>query len=338
MKALVTGASGLLGSHIVDRLLERGDEVLALARPSSDVSYLREREVPVAEGDVTDGESIRAAAEGVDVVYHTAARVTDWGPWSDFEATTIGGTEKALEASIGAGVPRFLHVSTDSVYPNAPKREGATFREGDPLEEKPPSWDPYQRSKLAAERIAWNYQKSGRIQVSIVRPGLILGERDRSIMPGMVAYLRSGRAAYVGPGDNRRPCVYAGDAAEACILAATSEAGSGQAYNLASEVLTQRELFVAIAEAVGVQPPKRSVPFRIVYLFGAAAELLARVTNRRQRPTMTRMSANMVSQDYTLDASKAKRELGWEPKVPLREAIRRSVEWIGDKQPQLLSR
>ena len=336
MKALVTGATGLLGSHIVDGLLERGDEVRALARPSSDVSYLREREVPIVYGDVTDRDSLRRAAEGVDVVYHAAAMVSDWGPWRSFEATTIRGTENALEAAAAAAVPRFLHVSTDSVYPSAPKLRGATFTEDGPLEERPPSWDHYQRSKLAAERIAWDYHSRGRIQVCAVRPALILGERDRSIMPEMVSYLRSGRAVYVGRGGNRWHCIYAGDAAEACILAATREAGIGQAYNLASEVLTQQELFTTVAEALGVEPPNRSVPFRAVYLFGAISEIMGRLSNRRERPTMTRFSATTLAQDYILDTSKVERELGWQAKVPVREAIRRSVEWIREKQRQLV--
>ncbi len=337
MKALVTGATGLLGSHIVDKLLERGDDVLALARPSSDVSYLTEREVPIARGDVTDRESLRRAAEGVDVVYHAAAMVSDWGPWQAFEATTIRGTENALEAAVAAGVPRFFHVSTDSVYPTKPKLQGVTLREDAPLEARPPAWDYYQRSKLAAERIAWDYHSSGRIQVSAVRPVLILGERDRSIMPEIVSYLRGGRSVYVGRADNRWHCIYAGDAAEACVLAATREEGVGQVYNLASDVLTQRQMFTTVAELVGVAPPTRAVPFRAVYLYGALSETLSRLRNRRQRPTMTRFGAATLAQDYVLDTSKLERELGWQPQVSVLEAIGRSVEWIEARQRQFVS-
>ncbi|MBI2912907.1 MAG: NAD-dependent epimerase/dehydratase family protein [Chloroflexi bacterium] len=333
MKALVTGATGLLGSHIVDRLLARGDEVRALARPSSEVSYLQQRGVPIAQGDVTDPESLRRAAEGMDVVYHAAAMVSDWGPWPAFEATTIRGTENALAAALAAGAPRFLHVSTDSVYPTRPKLRGATLYEDGPLEERPPSWDHYQRSKLAAERIAWDYHTRGPIQVSAVRPALILGERDRSIMPELMSYLRGGGAVYVGRPDNRWHCVYAGDAAEACILAATEEKAVGQVYNLAAEVLTQREVFTTVAEAIGARPPRRSVPFWLVFFYGAVSETLARLSNRTRRPTMTRFSAATLAQDYVLDMGKLE-ALGWQAKVPLREAIRRSVEWVEARHSQ----
>jgi nucleoside-diphosphate-sugar epimerase len=331
MKALVTGATGLLGSHIVDRLLERGDDVLALARPASDLTHLRQREVAIAQGDVTDPDSLRQAAQGVDVVYHAAAKVSDWGPWSEFEATTIKGTQNVLEAAVAAGVPRVLHVSTDSVYPNSYKFRGATITEDVPFDAHPPAWDPYQRAKLAAERIAWDFQRDGRLKLSIVRPCLILGERDRSVMPGFVAYLR-GNAVYVGRGYNKQTCVYAGDAAEACVLAATQDAGAGQAFNLAAEVLTQRELFTAIAEEIGVRPPRRGVPFRLAYLYGVLSETIARLSRRKDRPTMTRMSAALIAQDYVLDAARARDQLGWRPQVPIREAVRRSVAWLNERR------
>ena len=335
MKALVTGATGLLGSHIVDRLLERGDEVRALARPGSDTSYLEERGVELAQGDVTDFDSLRRACQGMDCVFHAAARVSDWGPWSEFEAITIGGTEKALRAAVEAGVPRFLHVSTDSVYPNRDRLRGAVYSEDTPYEPKPPQWDHYQRAKIAAEAKVWEIHGEGRLRASAVRPALILGERDRSIMPELIRFLSGRGAAYIGSGHNRHPIVYAGEAAQLCVLAATEEAGAGQSYNAASgERVSQRELFAAIAAELGIDQPKRGVPFRLAYFLGAAGEMWARLTRSGRRPTLTRGAVNLVAANFSLELGKAKRELGWEATVPLREAVRRSVEWLKAKQAQ----
>src|SRR3990170_2549381 len=100
MKALVTGATGFIGGHIVDRLRAGGHQVRGLARNSQKAARLRDLGVEVVMGDVTDIESLRAAAEGVDTVFHAAARVTDWGPWPEFEATTVRGTENALQAAV----------------------------------------------------------------------------------------------------------------------------------------------------------------------------------------------------------------------------------------------
>ena len=326
MKALITGATGFIGSHIADRLLERDDTVRALARPSSDVSYLKERGVELVSGDITDPASLPAAVAGVDVVYHLAATVSDWGPWRQFQAVTIEGTRNVLEAAARAGVSRFLHVSTDGVYAHG--HLGKRMTEETPLERRFAWWDYYRRSKLAAERLAWRYHKDGRLTVTVVRPALVLGERDRATLPGVVAFLRGKSAAYMGDGRNRLPYVYAGDVASLCRLAATEEGAAGQAYNAVSqETVTQRELFAAIAEESGLTPPKRAMPLPLTYGVGFAMELASVLTGRRSRPSLTRFAVTLIGADYQEDASKAKRDLGWEAATPMREAVRRSVEW-----------
>src|SRR5574341_348584 len=116
MKALVTGATGFLGSHIAERLVQRGDTVRALVRLSSDTRLLHELGVELVTGDVEDQTTLAPAMDGIDVLYHAAARVTDWGTWSQFAATTVEGTRNVMAAAFQAGVPRILQVSTDGVY------------------------------------------------------------------------------------------------------------------------------------------------------------------------------------------------------------------------------
>src|SRR3970040_1307845 len=102
MKALVTGATGFLGSHIVERLMQRGDDVRALVRPSSDTRLLREWGVELVNGDVTQPDSLLAAMSGIEAVYHTAAMVSEWDPWRDFQTVTIDGTRNVLRAAAAA--------------------------------------------------------------------------------------------------------------------------------------------------------------------------------------------------------------------------------------------
>src|SRR5262249_61703358 len=113
---LVTGATGLLGSHIVEQLRKQGKSVRVLLRRGADRSWLDTQGVEYVQGDVTDPVSLRQACEGVDVVYHAAARVGDWGPWEEFQRITIDGTQNLVDAGIAAGVRRFVHVSSISVY------------------------------------------------------------------------------------------------------------------------------------------------------------------------------------------------------------------------------
>ncbi len=113
---LVTGATGLLGSHIVEQLCKRGLPVRALVRPGSDISWLKTQGVELAAGDITDPASLRAACQGVDVVYHAAAKVGDWGPWQEFQRITVDGTRNVVEAAVAAGVRRLVHISSIRAY------------------------------------------------------------------------------------------------------------------------------------------------------------------------------------------------------------------------------
>ncbi len=332
MKALVTGATGFLGSHLVDHLLQRGDDVRALVRASSDTSFLRERDVEMVAGDITGAASLGPAVGGVDVVYHTAANVADWGPWPEFQSATIDGTRNVLEAAAAAGIPRFLHVSTLDVYALSALRSRVT--EGSPLEKRFGWLDYYRRSKVAAEKIARRYAAEGRLGVTIVRPGLLFGERDGGMFPGIAAFLKSGSSAYLGSGRNRLPYVYAGDVADACILAATTAGTAGEIYNVASdEAVTQRDLFQAVAEATGLAPPRRGVPLRLGYTAALFMEAWCVLRGRRARPEATRYGVNIVALDYHVDASKLK-SLGWQAKVPMREAMRRCVEPSSEQRSQ----
>ena len=327
MKALVTGATGFLGSHIAERLVKRGDSVRALVRATSDTSFLESLgDVELVEGDVTAARSLGAAVEGVDVIYHAAAMVSDWAPWRDFQSVTINGTRNMLKAAVAAGVPRFLHVSSDAVYRYQDLRHGVT--EESPMETRFGPLDYYRRSKTAAEKIARRFQAKSNLAVSIVRPALILGERDAAMLPGLIAFLKSPSAAYMGNGRNVLPCVHASDVAELCILAATRDIAAGETYNAVNpEHVTQRDLLDTVAEIVGIAPPKRSIPFRAIYAIAIALEAAARTRGWSHRPDLTRFSANLIGIDYIESASKAMRDLGWQPQVTRREAVRRSVEY-----------
>jgi nucleoside-diphosphate-sugar epimerase len=325
VKTLVTGATGFLGSHIVERLLERGDSVRALVRPTSDTGFLQSLGVELAHGDVTDAVSLPPALDGIDAVYHAAALVSDWGPWDGFRTVTINGTRNMLKAAVAAGTPRFLYVSTDGVYRYQDLRKGVT--EETPVETHFGPLDYYRRSKTAAEKIARRFQRDGHA-VSIVRPALILGERDRAMLPGVVAFLKGPLSVYLGNGRNPLPYVYAGDVADLCIRAATNDLAKGQIYNAVSdEPVTQRSLFQTAAEIANVREPKRHIPFRLVYAITAAMEVKSRLGGWDSRPDLTRFSANLLGVEFREDASKATRELGWKPEVSLREAVTRSVGW-----------
>ncbi len=326
MTVLVTGATGFLGSHIAERLVQRGEPVRCLVRPTSDTSFLQSLGVELVTGDITDAPTLNSALDGVGTVYHAAAMVGDWAPWSTFQSVTVSGTRNMLKAAGAARVRRFLHVSTDGVYRFKDLSSGVD--EESPLETKFGWLDYYRRAKTAAEQIARHSHRTGRVPVSIVRPALILGERDAAMLPGIIAFLKSGTATIIGNGKNRLPCVYAGDVAELCILAATSHDAAGETYNAVNpEHVTQLDLYRAVAAETGLKVPRRRVPLRVLYALAFAMEVRARARGWAHRPELSRFAVNLIGLDYQEDASKAERDLGWQPQVMMVEAVQRGVEW-----------
>jgi 2-alkyl-3-oxoalkanoate reductase len=324
---LITGASGLLGSHIAEQLVAAGQGVRALVRPGSDTGLLDQWGVQKAVGDVTDLASVRAAMKGVRVVYHVAAQVGDWGPWSRFVAVTIDGTRNMLTAAREAGIQRLLHVSSISAYGH-PDGEGLVLDESAPLGVNLYKWSYYSRAKVEAEKLVWAAHQAGEVPATVVKPSWLYGPRDRASMPRLVRAIRAGKAKLIGDGSNRLNLTYAGNEAEGCILAATNPNALGQAYNLAGDgEITQRQYINKIAECLGCKPVTQCVPYKVVRSAAFMMELFGHMFRRKTPPLVTRYSVWLIGRRCYFSSAKARRELGWKATVGYDEGIRRAVEW-----------
>lgn len=327
MKALVTGATGLIGSHIVERLAAGDHSVRALVRETSDASHLRRVGVEIAHGDLGDSPSLFRALEGVEVVYHNAALVGDWGRWESFSDVGVEGTKRLLDAALKCGVTRFVHMSSASVY-GFLRIRGRAVDEAFPLEENPWRWDYYGRSKIAAEQAVSKCQAGGQLATTILRPTVVVGPRDRTVFPRLAALLERGRLPIVGSGDNRVHLIYAGDVAHAAVLAGTRAEAIGQTYILdGRREFTQREFFDAIADGIGARRPVRRIPLPIAYGLGFCEEAWGHFTKQTRVPTMTRYLVVLSAGEARFTTSKAERELGWRPETSIREALERTHKW-----------
>lgn len=334
---LVTGATGLLGSHIVEQLRKRGMPVRALVRANSDRTWLASQGVEFAEGDVTDAASLARACRGCDVVYHSAARVGDWGPWEDFQRITIDGTRNAIEAAVKAGVRRFVHISSISTYGYHTK-EG-TIDETYDLGYKLYRWAYYSRSKVEAERIVWEAQQQKRIEVTVIRPAWIYGERDRATVARLVNMFRNGQAKILGRGDNRLNVVYAGNIAECAITAAHLPKAVGEAYNCSNDgVITQQQYFDLIAKSLGLPPVRRNVSYGLAYFVGFMLEVLGHMFQSKKPPMVTRYAVWLMGRRSYFSADKARRELNWQPTITYEVGVPRTIQWYlaqeGRQAPQ----
>ncbi|TWT40888.1 3 beta-hydroxysteroid dehydrogenase/Delta 5--_4-isomerase [Phycisphaerae bacterium RAS1] len=324
---LVTGATGLLGSHIVEQLRKRNMPVRVLVRRGSDPSWLLTQGVEFVDGDVTDRESLRRACEGVDVVYHAAARVGDWGPWADFQRITIDGTQNILDAAVAARVRRFVHISSISTY--GYHTGDYTVDESYPLGYKLYKWAYYTRSKIAAEELAWKVHRTGKIGLTVIRPAWIYGPRDRATIARLVTMIRQGRARILGRGHNRLNVVYAGNIAEAAITAAGRSDANGEAFNISNDGdITQLQYFELLARTLGCPPPTIRVPYKLAYFAGFVLECLGHMFNWKKPPFVTRYAVWLMGRLTYFSADKARQKLGWDSTITYDVGIPLTIDWF----------
>lgn len=330
---LVTGGTGMLGSHIVERLVARGRRVRVLVRPGSRTHFLRELGVELFEGDLTDPDSTFEAAKGAEVIYHAAAKVGDWGTWAEFQASCLDATANLGRAALRAGVRRFVHISSTSAYGH-PTEGGPPVDESAPLGQnlwKP--WDYYTLSKVESERRLWELAERDRLPLTIIRPSWLYGERDRTTTARLIDRFRRGQVRLIGPGDNPLSAVYVGIVADAAILAANDPSSAGEAYNITNQgPITQAEFMNLFAEACGVPKVTRHVPYRVVFAASFLLEAYGRLARRVQPPLISRYATWLMGRDLRYSTEKARTRLGWAPDLTYRESIGRSVRWFLERE------
>jgi nucleoside-diphosphate-sugar epimerase len=322
MEILVTGGNGLLGHHLVPALEERGDSVRVLALPGEDTTWLAQRHVAVYRGDVRQPDTLVAPTRGVERVFHLAAMMGVWRPMQEYYAANVAGTENVCRAALAAGVRRLVHVSSAMVYR---PRMGQPMREDCPLV---PLHEPYTVTKAEGDKLVQRMIAQDRLPAVIIRPGTIFGPGDRLNFGRIADRLRAGKGLIIGSGRNALPFVYVTDVVQGLLLAADHQRAVGQAYNIGHDhPLTQEDLLRAIAQEIGVVPPRLHVPYHALYAAAYAAEHLAALSCYRRNALVTRHGVSLYGADRRLVIDKARRELGYTPRVPLREGMRLAAAW-----------
>lgn len=323
---LVTGATGLVGSHLVERLIERGDRVRALVRTNSLPDFLQDQSIEIVTGELSDRASLERAVEGVEVIYHCAARPPLGGTSQEFYRDNVKGTENLLEAGLEEGVERFVHVSTVDVY-------GYSHHDG--TDERAPCKADglYSWSKIEAERIVMRYYNRHRLPVSIVRPCLIYGPRDRHLLPTVLQLISRKHAPLIRGGRVLLDLVYVGDVAEALCLAGTMQAAIGQIYNITDGVRhTLREVVQFCARAVGWTPQYVSLPYSLAYGTAMIVSGLSSWLKFSTLPILRWEVIKAMGHHRHFDISKAIQELGYRPQVPLEKGLQFTLEWYRSQE------
>lgn len=324
MKVLVTGGTGFVGSHVAEQLQKMGHEVTILHRPDSP-ARLPACAARRVLGDVTDPASLLAACASQESVVHTAGLVGSADGWWAHRRVNVSGTLNVVRAAIASGVQRLVHVS--SLIVHATPRRGEPIRETSPRRRHVAIWNHYARSKVMAERIVLDARLRNRITAVVIRPGVVLGPRDRWTTPWILRALERPPVALVGSGANCVPCVVVEELAGAIARAATLPDLSSEAFDLAGfTAMTQRELVEGHARAVGWPVTTYEVP---APLARTSAWLLDAFDPRRATsPLPSRgLAVQIAGADCHVDCSRAAAALGWRGIASCDDAIRRAVAW-----------
>lgn len=325
LKALVTGASGMLGRHMVDLLLQRGATVRAFVRPGSDVGHLQQEGVTLAYGDAANSRAMERAVQGVDLIFHLAGYLSVSAPFGGadesplYEQVNVAFTVHLMQAALETGVARFVFASSNSVYDlNAPvpTPEDAPLNPG----------SAYGRSKVAAEQQVHDFQARG-LATAIVRPTVIYGPGDRYFTPTALRLARLPLLPLVHGGEARFDLVHAHDVARLLWRAATREEAVGRIYNAGPGTpTTLRQLVEAYRRLTGRGPRILSVTEAAARRFGGLGRPLVARLAPGAEAALTPEGLALMARDMHLDMGRAKQELDYRPRFTLEEGLRDTLQ------------
>jgi 2-alkyl-3-oxoalkanoate reductase len=273
-RLFLTGGTGLAGSHVAARFREKGTEVRALHRDSSDTSFLESLGCELVAGDVRDDrDTLARAMDGCDALVHAASLVYADLPWPRVRGINVEGTGGVFRGALAVGVTRAVHLSSVAVY-GIPDGE---VDEGSPTDRPLLPRERYARSKREAETVVREVAEAApHLHVAILRPTAIYGERDRLFTPRLAGHLRRKRQVLPGGGRTPLPLVYAGNLATAVEAALTQPLPEPvRAYNVTADApVSLRDFYGALARALGTEPRFVSIPGPLVRLAARAADAL----------------------------------------------------------------
>ena len=322
MNALVTGATGFIGSVLVRDLLARGSSVRALVLPGENADVLKKQGVRVIRGDLTDPESLRGVCEGIETVFHLAGRVTDWGTKRQFYTAICDATGNLLQEAAGRA-SRFVYVSSIAAMGMGRHLKGV--KESDPPRKSGVS---YNDAKVDAEALVRAFHREDKMKCTIVRPANVVGPGSVWVRDIADRMMSATGVPLIDGGRYSASFVYVDHLVDGMILAAAGDIACGKAYHFRDDWrVNWKEYITDLGSWIGKRP-RGSIPFRLAWMTSFVLEAV--LNPLHIRAPLTRLSAGVLGRDNDVDTMLARTELGWRTRLSYPEAMEKIGAWVKD--------
>lgn len=324
--ALVTGINGFIGSNLAERLLNEGWKVRGLVRKTSDLKFLKGLDIEYYYGDITEPNTLDEPMKGVYQVFHVAALSSDWGHYEKFYKINVEGTLNVAKAAHKASVERMVYISTVAMYGFG----RLNVKESD---EKLHTDFPYCQTKRLAEEKVMEFVKESGLRLTAVKPGNVYGVKDHTFIEKYLDALESGKAGYVDGGKRKTCPVYVENLVDGIMLASQKEEAIGETFFITDGMdITWKEFTDKLADEMNLKRPTSSFPFFLAYAVAFVMEFIYTALDTKEPPILTRYRIFNGGKDYTFSIEKARKILGYEPKIQFEEAIKRTVNWYRNRE------
>jgi len=323
MKAFVTGATGFIGSHIIDDLIRRGIQVRALVRNSSNTARLMNRGIEFVYGDVLNSASLKKHLDDIDLVFSAFGILGQWGmPEETYRNINIKGVRNLIESCLDSRIKQFIHISSAGVL--GPLHDGVVADESFPYN---PS-NLYEETKCEAEKEIISFADKESIPVTIVRPEFVYGPGDIHVL-GLFKAVQAGKFFILGNGRSLLHPTYIDDLIQGISLCTDNKAAVGKTFLITGEdPISVEDLAKTIADELGVSLPKMKIPLLVANIAAVLFEWGTKVVN--YEPLLTISRVKFFTENRAFSCRKAGNELGYVPRIGFKEGVRRTVRWYRD--------
>lgn len=322
---LITGATGLVGSHVAQRARAAGMRTRALVRGPDASGWLQQLGVEMVEGELANPQSLSRATAGVTLIVHCAAKIGDWGPVADYRDVNVIGLQNLLSAAEADDtLRRFVHISSLAVYEG---RDHHGTDETTLIDQT--GADSHTQTKIEAEQLVQRHIRERQIPATVLRPGFVYGPRDRTALPQLLERLANGQVQYLGSGEQLMSNTFVLNLVDVIFSVLDQPAAIGQTYNITDGALVSKRDFIStVATMAGLAVPQAALPLKAARMLATISEQAYRMLRRTQAPTHSRASYRFLGQNLEFSIEKAKRELGYQPRFTFEQGMQQTIDWF----------